>query len=145
MRVYLYFDTENVRLEDFTPLMEQYIPNLEITLTVSTNSKPLRLEFLPAFVSAKYKLNVINMDPRAHNSMDFVLTAELTRRAFKAPKSLHILVSNDQGFLAALHYLNKEFGLRTYLRGSPKAIFDLLRKNGFNTESTPATPVGDKS
>ena len=103
--VYLFVDTENVG-KDFIHLLARTNSNWNCLLAYTTESLKLDISDIPLL--SKLKCNVeavrcLNGDPSA---LDFSLCGLVGISVAKRPKSLHIILTNDNGYNSALYVFN---------------------------------------
>ncbi len=110
-----FVDTENINNEGYYRGIKNLKKEDQIILFLSQNSKcfsnPKLLHHLLSECPAKTTTHYI--DVQGKNALDFVLVAEITRQIIKYPKKKFCIISNDQGFDAALKHLTKTFNLPT--------------------------------
>lgn len=117
MRKYIYVDTENVNSSVWFPYL-RYLNTTDLVVLPYTRSSN-KIEMPVTSVEdcrIKCCFDCITIDKGGHNALDFVLVTELTKHCVLAKKSVHVVISRDQGFDAAITHLRTSTGNRNIYR-----------------------------
>lgn len=113
--IYL-IDTENVGLLIQKSVLEQLTSDDVVLLCLSDKSGKERLssEQLHWILEAKCKVKslLVKTEGKGRNDLDHVLVAELVLLLTKMPEAQFIILSKDQGYLAAIKHLMERMDLK---------------------------------
>lgn len=129
MRKYFYVDTENLGYAEWLPHFEGVTKQDTIILMVSEKSGRVPImevanTLVPLFKECIVKR--INIQTGEQNAMDFCLVATLGQHVQRAPKSKHILLSQDKGYDAVVKMFNEQ-GISVSRFGSYQNIVEIRR------------------
>lgn len=112
MLKYVYVDTENIGnlyLEAMQKMDETYT----VFIMFTENSPRVPLDMLEAFHTMKCKYHTVKSKCGLDNALDFSIMAYMGMSIAKRPKSLHVVLSNDNGYQAAIS-LMQDLGYKVY-------------------------------
>lgn len=112
MLKYVYVDTENIG-NMYLEAMQKMDDTYTVFIMFTENSPRVPLEMLESFNTMKCKFHTVKSKCGLDNALDFSIMAYMGLSIAKRPKSLHVVLSNDNGYQAAIA-LMQDLGYRVY-------------------------------
>lgn len=112
MLKYVYIDTENIG-NMYLEAMQKMDDTYTVFIMFTENSPRVPLEMLESFNTMKCKFYTVKSKCGLDNALDFSIMAYMGLSIAKRPKSLHVVLSNDNGYQAAIA-LMQDLGYRVY-------------------------------
>lgn len=108
MKKFIYIDSENVGAYNWYSIIKYLKPSDTLVLIYTENSRHLDMVTLANNGFPKCNVEFIRAKTGTPNALDFVLVSELTKHVISAPKSKHLIISNDQGYIPVIHHLREK-------------------------------------
>lgn len=100
----VYVDTENVSTKNWVSCLRGLSKQDVVYLVYTQNSKQIPIWNIEQVIECEARIRVVEAKCGSPNALDFVLVSVLSSRVVKAPKSYHVILSNDKGFDAVVEY-----------------------------------------
>lgn len=103
MTIY-YIDSENVHTDCWASVVHK-LPSVDrIILFDSPNANKVPLGRVPLLKRSRCSVEVVPCKTGTRNAMDFVIVTKLGEMCYRCPKSDHVIISNDAGYVPAQEY-----------------------------------------